>query len=139
MRTRILLPLVALLLAHSGGAIAEVIVTTDKPVYEVGEIVLITARNAGPEDESLVSSPAFAIWNLDTEKCVHGCVGLPVVTPFPVGATISMEWDTGLEPDAPGNYLVRVALTDGPSLTYVLASGVSNDLSSWATLKSRYR
>jgi hypothetical protein len=129
----------ALLLAHPGSAIAEVSVTTDKPVYEVGEIVRITAHNAGPGDEQLVSEPFFVIWNLDVEACVYGCLGLPVVTPFPAGQTISLEWDTGLHSDPPGNYAVSVATLDGPSTTYLLTGEVPNDQSSWTTLKARHR
>jgi hypothetical protein len=131
--------LAALLSGTADSASAEIILTTDKPEYEVGEIVHITAHNAGPMAEDFVSDPHFIIWNQDTDKCVFGCVGLPVVTPFPVGETVSMDWDTGSSPDDPGNYIVRVAVIDGPSVSYVLTVKVDADRNSWSILKVLYR
>ena len=131
--------LAALLSGTAGNAIAEIILTTDKPEYEVGEIVHIKAHNAGPMAETFVSDPYFSIWNQDTDKCVFGCVGLPVITPFPAGETVSMDWDTGSSPDDPGNYIVRVAVIDGPSVSYVLTVKVDADRNSWSSLKVLYR
>jgi hypothetical protein len=68
-----------------------------------------------------------------------GCAGLPVVTPFPVGKTASMDWDTGFFPDVPGNYSVGVAATNGPTTSYVLTDVVTAEVNSWGTLKALYR
>jgi len=131
--------LAALLSGLAGNASAEIILTIDKPEYEAGEIVHISAHNAGPLAEQFVSDPHFSIWNQDTDKCVFGCVGLPIVTQFPVGETVSMDWDTGLSADVPGNYIVRVAVIDGPSVSYVLKVKVDVDRNSWSLLKVLYR
>ena len=90
-----------------GPALAEITLTTDKAMYCVGEVVHITAHNAGPDEEQFNSAPFFLIYNADTNECLFGCLGLPVMTPFPVGETVSMEWDTGNSPDVPGNYTVE--------------------------------
>ena len=131
--------LAALLSGTAGSASAEIILTTDKAEYEVGEIVHLTAHNAGPMAEDFVSYPYFIIWNQDTDKCVFGCLGLPVVEPFPVGETVSMDWDTGSVPDDPGNYIVWLAVIDGPSVSYVLTVKVGADRNSWSLLKVLYR
>ena len=139
MRIGILAAAALLMLFQASSAIAEVTVTTDKPTYEVGEVVHITAHNAGPEDEDLVSEPPFTIWNQDAEQCVFGCLGLPVVTRFPAGQTISMDWDTGLHAYAPGNYLVQVVVNGVAPAGFVLTVGVPEEQDSWTTLKARYR
>jgi len=91
-RTRIFtLLLILLLLGATGTALAEITLTTDKPVYALGEIVHITAHNAGPTAEEFLSYPFFIIFNEDTNECVTGCAGLPVITPFAVGETVSMD------------------------------------------------
>jgi hypothetical protein len=136
---RLTVLLAALLSGMAGNASAEIILTTDKPEYEAGEIVHISAHNAGPEAEEFLSDPYFSIGNQDTDKCVFGCLGLPVITPFPVGETVSMDWDTGLSADAAGNYIVRVAVTDGPSVSYVLKVKVDAGRNSWSLLKALYR
>lgn len=137
LKVALLVALVAALLFTN--AIAEVTITTDKSSYEVGEIVLIEAHNHGPEDEWIVSTPWFTIWNADEETCVYGCLGLPEVTEFPAGETVSMDWDTGSSPDAPGNYSVRINVLDGPAANYGLTVGVSREQHGWTALKSRYR
>ena len=131
--------LAALFSGMAGNASAEIILTTDKPEYEAGEIVHVTAHNAGPGTEQFVSDPYYVIWNQDTDKCVSGCLGLPVVTAFPAGETVSMDWDTGLSDDDPGNYIVRVAVIDGPSVSYVLTVKVDAGRNSWSSLKVLYR
>lgn len=142
MQTRTLIP--ALLLAllaccAAGTALAEIILTTDKSEYSVGEIVHISAHNAGPEVEQFLSAPFFAIFNEDTSDCIFGCIGLPVVTPFAVGETVSMEWDTGAMPDVPGHHTVSVPVTDGPTVGYILTDAVPVEPQSWGTLKAVYR
>lgn len=142
MQTRTRIPaflLALLLLGPVVTAHAEIILTTDKPIYSVGEIVHLTAYNAGPMAEEFLSSPYFLIFNHDTGECVTGCVGLPVVTPFPVGETVSMEWDTGFFPDVPGNYSVGVAATNGPTTSYILTDVVAVEANSWGSLKALYR
>ena len=139
MSIRIRVLLAALPLLQASGAFAEVIISTDKPAYEVGEIVRITAQNLGPEDEELVSFPYFVIGNQDSGQCIYGCLGLPVVDPFPAGATIQRDWDTGERPDEPGTYVVQVATLEGPSTTYVLNAAVPQQKDSWTALKARYR
>ena len=142
MQSRIRIPtvlLVLLLLGTAGTALAEIILTTDKPIYSVGEIVHLTANNAGPTAEEFVSYPYFVIFNQDTGECVMGCVGLPVVTPFPVGETVSMDWDTGFFPDVPGNYSVFVAAINGPTTNYVLTDVINAEVNNWGTLKALYR
>jgi hypothetical protein len=128
----------ALLLAATA-AIAEITVTTDKPVYEVGEVVRISAHNSGPEDVELVSFPHFQIWHEASGACVYGCVGLPVVELFPAGETVTTERNTGAAPDEPGTYIVGIAVLDGPSTTYTLLADVEEERDSWTTLKARYR
>lgn len=128
-----------LMLTASATALAEIVLTIDKAEYEVGEIVHIAATNTGPEVEQFVSSPFFVIFNADLNECVMGCVGLPVITPFLVGETVSMDWDTGLGPDAPGNHAVGVAVAGGPTVFYLLTDAVNVESSSWGNLKALYR
>lgn len=66
-------------------------------------------------------------------------MGLPVMTPFPVGETVSMEWDSGSIPDIPGNYSVGVAVPNGPTTSYVLTDVVTVEVNSWGTMKALYR
>jgi hypothetical protein len=139
-RTRIsTLLLVLLLLGATSTAFAEITLTTDKPIYTLGEIVHITTHNAGPTAEEFLSYPYFSIFNEDTNECIMGCAGLPVITPFAVGETVSTDWDTGFFPDVPGNYCVGVAVANGPTTSYVLTDGVSAEPNSWGTLKALYR
>ncbi len=142
MQARIRIPtvfLALLLLGTAGTALAEIILTTDKPIYEVGEIVHLTAHNTGPTAEEFVSYPYFFIFNQDTGECVMGCAGLPVVTPFLVGETVSTDWDTGFFPDVPGNYSVGVAVINWPTTSYVLIDLVAAEPNSWGTLKALFR
>jgi hypothetical protein len=119
--------------------LAEITITTDKPSYELGEIVHITAHNAGPTEEQFVSDPFFHIANVDVNECVFGCVGLPVVTPFPVGETVSLDWDTGTMTLLPGNYSAGVVATNGASINFILTEVVATEASSWGALKALYR
>ncbi len=131
--------LAALLLAGTTyPAFAEITLTSDKPVYVTGEIVHLTAHNAGPADEEFVSSPVFVIFNTDTDECVWGCAGLPVLTPFVAGETVTMDWDTGFVPDEPGNYAVGLAVSGSPTTTYTLIAGVGSIPTAWGTVKARY-
>lgn len=132
--------LVALLiLSIACTAFADITLTTDKSTYEVGEIVYITATNNGPLMEEFVSFPFFQIWNLDIPECIYGCVGLPVITPFGVGETVTMDHDTGAMPDTPGNYGVGIAVLGGPTTEYILTGGVASEASSWGNVKALYR
>jgi hypothetical protein len=117
--------------------LADVTLTTDKPVYQLGDLVVITAHNNGPEDLEFLSNPVFQIWNSDLEQCLFGCGGLPVVEPFPAGATVGMSWDTSGDPV--GNYGVGLALFDGPSVTYILENVVADEPQSWGAIKALYR
>jgi hypothetical protein len=129
----------AWLLAFCAGARAEVVLTTDKEAYVVGEIVHVEARNTGPDDKILVSTPWMIIWNEDTMECVTGCVGLPDITPFPAGTTITAQWDTGLFPDDPGPYAVHIATDGGPTVHYLLSAAVPAEPDGWSALKARFR
>jgi hypothetical protein len=131
--------LTLLIIGMAGTALADITLTTDKPVYFVGEIVHITAHNNGPDVEELVSDPYFVIFNEDTSECVFGCVGLPVVTPLEVGETVFLDWDTGAVPDVPGNYSVFVAANGVASVSYFLNAAVSNETRSWGDLKALFR
>lgn len=132
--------LVALLiLAIACTAFADITLTTDKSTYEVGEVVHITAHNNGPLVEEFVSFPFFQIWNLDIPECIYGCVGLPVITPFEVGETVTLDHNTGAMPDIPGNYGVGIAVLGGPTTEYVLTGGVAAEVSSWGSVKVLFR
>ena len=142
MKTKTLIPAILLALlacSTAGTALAEIILTTDQPEYSVGEIVHISAYNAGPDVEQFLSAPFFAIVNDDTNDCIFGCIGLPVITPFAVGETVSMDWDTGAIPDVPGHHTVTVAVTDGPTVGYILTDAVPVETHTWGTLKAVYR
>jgi hypothetical protein len=89
--------------------------------------------------EQFLSAPFFLIFNEDTQECVYGCVGLPVITPFAVGETVTMDYDTGLNPDIPGNYSVGLAVTNGPTTGYVLTDAVAVEAESWSGLKALFR
>lgn len=127
------------LLASAFPAFADITLTTDQSTYEVGEIVHITAHNNGPLVEQFISYPFFQIYNEDTLECVFGCVGLPVITPFGVGETVTMDYDTGAAPDIPGNYLVGIAIINGPTTDYVLTGDVAAEAASWGNVKVLYR
>jgi hypothetical protein len=140
MPSRILLFVLLLtLLTLGGAALADITLNTDKPEYLVGEIVHITAHNNGPNVELFLSAPYFLIYNDDLNECVFGCAGLPVVTPFEVGETVTMEWDTGFFPDIPGNYSVSVAVTGGTTVSYLLNAPVSSEGRSWGGVKALFR
>lgn len=131
-----------LLLALSGiaaTALADITLTTDKSLYDIGETVHITAHNNGPTEEMFISAPFFIIYNDDTDECVFGCVGLPVVTPFPVGETVTMDYDTGSAPDIAGNYIIGIAVNNGPTIGYVLNGPVAAETNSWGAVKALYR
>jgi hypothetical protein len=130
---------VLMILAVACAAFADITLTTDKSTYEVGEIVHITAHNNGPLVEEFVSFPFFQIYNEDNQECVYGCVGLPVITPFGVGETVTMDYDTGAMPDIPGNYRVGIAVLGGPTTGYVLTGEVPAEASSWGSVKVLYR
>jgi hypothetical protein len=133
------LPLTLFALATATAALAGITLTTDQPAYVVGDIVHITAHNNGPDLEQFMSDPFFFIHNDDLDECVFGCVGLPVITPFEVGATVSMDWDAGFFPDAAGNYSVSLATASGPTVSYILNAPVSTETSSWGRLKALFR
>jgi hypothetical protein len=139
-RTRIPALLLALLwLTTAGASLADITLTTDQPIYDIGDIVHITAHNNGPNEEQFLSFPYFIIYNDDTEECVFGCVGLPVVTPFAVGETVTMDYDTGIVPDIAGNYTVGIVVTNGTTVSYVLNGPVAAEAKSWSDLKALYR
>ena len=131
--------IVLIMLTATSPAFSDITLTTDKSIYEVGEIVHITAHNNWPLVEQFVSYPFFQIFNEDTLECVFGCVGLPVITPFGVGETVTMDYDTGAMPDIPGNYGVGIAVLGGPTTSYVLTGEVAAEASSWGNVKVLYR
>jgi hypothetical protein len=121
-------------------AAAAVSVSTDKDSYVVGEVVQVTVHNSGPEDLEFVSIPLIAIANTGTQECIYGCAGLPVVTPFPAGDTVTESWDTGAGPDEIGTYVVTPhILGDDSSAQYILSAGVPETDSSWGAIKALYR
>lgn len=120
-------------------ALADITLTLDQAEYYVGDIVHATAHNNGPNVEMFVSAPFFLIYNDDLNECVFGCVGLPVITPFEVGETVTMDWDTGFFPDIPGNYSVSLAVTGGTSVSYVLNAPVAMEAHSWGAVKALFR
>ena len=139
-RETVITTVIALLvLAVAGNAVGAIILTTDKESYTVGEIVHLEATNVGPLPTQFVSYPRFLIFNTDTDECVYGCLGLPVVEPFPVGVTVSLDWDTGMIPDPPGNYRVGLSAPEAPSVFYVLTDVVDVEPHSWGALKALYR
>ena len=139
-RTRIPALILALVIFGAAGTtLADITLTTDKSFYDIGEIVHITAHNNGPLEEMFLSYPYFLIFNDDTNECVYGCVGLPVVTTFAVGETVTMDYDTGVVPDIAGNYSIGLAVTNGPTISYVLNGPVATEAQSWGALKALYR
>jgi hypothetical protein len=143
MQTRMIVPTVfiaLLLVGTAGTATAEIILTIDKPAYTVGEVVHVTAYNAGPTVEQFVSEPPFVVWNQDTGERVIGCLGLPVLTPFPVGETVSRIGTQGSSPNVPGNYAISVVSPNGTTASYVLTDEVvESEQNSWSSLKALYR
>ncbi|MBU1071612.1 hypothetical protein KKG45_00030 [bacterium] len=124
----------------------NVTIETDQPVYALGAPVEITVHNAGPEDAEFNSSPFIAIVNLDASECIYGCVGLPVMTTFPAGATHVEDWDTGVIQDQPGHYRVtaNVFMTGmppdpPPSAEYTLVDPSPNEMRTWGAVKTLYR
>ena len=106
----------------------------------VGDMVHITAYNAGPEDEQFNSYPFFQIYNADTFDCLFGCLGLPVMTDFPVGETVTMDRDTGDNSDPPGlNSVSMAVLFGGPTVSYLLTDAVQTVPESWGAVKVLYR
>ncbi len=138
-RNRSVTVLVALALLTTVAS-AEVTVTTDKDSYLSGETVQITVQNLGPSDVEFNSAPYVQIYNTDTLECMYGCVGLPVMTPFPAGTTVYENWDTGYLPDTPGHYAVVVNIL-GPTIStsYTLTSEVGLEPISWGTVKALYK
>lgn len=120
-------------------ALADITLTLDQTDYVVGDIVHATAHNNGPNVEMFLSAPFFLIYNDDLPECVFGCVGLPVITPFEVGETVTMDWDTGFFPDIPGNYSVSLVVTGGTSVSYILNAPVATEAHSWGVLKALFR
>jgi hypothetical protein len=142
MQTRTRLPalfLALLWLGTAGASLADITLTIDQPIYDIGDIVHVTAHNNGPNEEQFLSDPFFIIYNDDTDECVFGCVGLPVVTPFPVGETVTMDYDTGFVPDIPGNYTIGIVVNNGPTINYVLNGPVAAEAKNWGAIKALYR
>ena len=102
----------------------ELQVTTDKPVYQVGEPVRISIANTGSETVELSGSPPFDIYNEtgDPVCCVH----LWVILDINPGEVLHYVWDqttvwTG-DQVPPGTYTVEVisGLPVEPSTTFVI-------------------
>lgn len=144
-RTRIAAAAVLLLLAALPTAAQNVTVETDQDVYHVGDLVEITVSNLGPADAQFLSAPYIAIIHLETDDCIYGCVGLPVITPFPAGAVHVESWDTGQFPDRPGTYRVSAAVAmaglgrDVTSAVYTLVDPTPNAALTWSGVKTLYR
>ncbi len=139
------LAVLAVLIAALPAAAQNITVETDQAVYQVGDLVQITITNHGPADADFMSAPYAAIVHLETGDCVLGCVGLPVMTPFPTGAVEVMGHDTGFLPDRPGIYSVTALVAGIPpaggrtSTEYTLEESTANTGSTWGQLKTLYR
>ncbi len=127
-------------------AVAQLTVTTDDGVYTTFDVVTITVHNAGPSQALFASSPPCVIYRLDTQECVYGCFGLPVLWEMGVGETIAVEYDPYEDavPDPLGWY--RVELTGVSSdpgsilqCDYRLVEVVPNGDDSWGGVKALYR
>jgi hypothetical protein len=121
-------------------AAAQMTVTTDQQTYEVGDIVEITIHNAGPDPVEFYSYPAHSILHVETESCISGCVGLPVIWSFEVGETMVDVRDTGLEPDLPGHYRIALHCPGSIETTYdLLPAPIPTESVSWSRVKALYR
>ncbi len=134
------LVLLSFLILGATCALAEVTITTDKTDYLTGEIVQITIQNLGPLGAEFNSAPFISIYNVDTAECIIGCVGLPVVTPFPAGTTVLQSHDTGEFSDPNGTYRVFVNMIGPPVFAqYTVTGEVGVEARSWGTIKAAYR
>lgn len=139
---------VSILLATAAlpAAAQNITIETDQSVYHVGDLVEITVSNLGPADAQFMSAPYIAIVHLETEDCIYGCVGLPVITPFPAGEIHVETWNTGLFPDQPGTYEVGAIVaiqepgrSERTSAVYTLVDPTPAAERTWGEVKSLYR
>jgi hypothetical protein len=143
-RTPVIWTVAALAVLAVQPAAAQLTVATDAPAYDMGDTVVVTTHNAGPGDAEFVSYPPCVIWHIDTDTCVYGCTGLPVVWPLHEGETETVLHDTGQFADPPGMY--RVRLVGGSSVPgsiletdYELRQEVDADAAAWGRVKALYR
>ena len=142
------LVLMAVILVFATPAAAQILtVETDLAVYVVGAVVQITIHNPTEEPATLVSWPFTFITHEETNACVWGCVGLPVVTEVMPGETLVEHHHTSFLPDPPGTYRVTIAEagTGLPPLPpsnwteYELLEPISSEKMAWGGVKSLYR
>jgi len=137
---------ILLVAAALPSAAQNITIETDQSIYHVGDLVEITVSNFGPADAQFLSAPYIAITHLETGICIHGCVGLPVITPFPAGAVHVETWDTGLFPDQPGTYEVGAIVailepgrSEQTSAIYTLVDPTPGAAVTWSDVKTLYR
>ena len=145
---RIPLVLCATVLLAVGVCTAQQLtVETDAATYYMGQTVQVTIHNPTANNVDITSSPYFAIVHDGAGGCRYGCLGLPVMTIVTPGETIVIGYDTGMNPDPAGQYLISVheflAGTfppgDPPTTTYTLLDPTANEDKVWSSLKTLYR
>lgn len=127
-------------------ASAQLTVTTDRPEYLPGEIVLITIHNAGPSVAQFVSEPPLTVVQVATGECCFGCVGLPVVFDLAPGATILRTYDTAScgSGGLTGEYRLTLAGASGDpgsilTASFLVREAVEVEPAGWGTVKGRFR
>lgn len=123
---------------------AQLTVATDALQYAQGDTVRITIHNDGPSNVYFNSFPAYILYNLDTQQCYYGCMGLPEFWQLPIGGTLTSSRDTGAYPDAPGSYGVSLNCdTINPDSIlvchYDLTPALATEEAAWGRVKALYR
>lgn len=89
----------------------KILLTTDKPLYKLGENVTITLTNIGEETVTIGGYPAWQIYTYPEEKPVYPAVYAFLIWQLEPGENDTFVWNQLNEftntPCAPGTYLIR--------------------------------
>jgi len=129
------------------GAAQDLTVVTDAAVYNLGATVEITIHNPTDHNVDITSSPYFGIVHVETQNCMYGCLGLPVMSTLSAGETVVFQYDTSWNPDPVGYFQVVVfESTIGsipppppPTVEYRLIDPTGNEDKNWCSVKTLYR
>ncbi len=142
---RFMLVSFALVLFAGAAWAGQLVVDTGGDHHAIGEFFQITITNPTTEVISLESSPWFGIIHDDTQICVYGCMGLPVIESIGPGEVHVFTHYTLDYPDPIGMYTVVVFEmgTGGegnpmPSTHYLLDDPIANESLTWGAVKSLY-
>ncbi|MBC8423262.1 hypothetical protein H8E07_03990 [bacterium] len=137
----------AIFFLSSLGAAQDLTVVTGATSYNLGETVEITIHNPTDHTVEINSYPYLGIVHEETQSCVYGCVGLPVMESISAGETVVIQYDTSTNTDPAGSYQIVVYEFQAgtfpppplPTTEYTLIDPTGNEDKQWSSLKTLYR